>query len=196
MISYDELISKHYILQRKRINPFEATEPFHPFEGFGLECGAGWYDLLDDLCTKIEKELKKIKNDKEEYPFQIDQVKEKFGTLRFYVSSATDRIYEFIDEAENKSETTCEVCGEPGKTLCIRRWLTTLCPKHAAKGLDKWKKSIIENMSSTEQTINIFLAKKVRTAEENTELIEAQEWFKIGNENLIEINETKKGLFK
>jgi hypothetical protein len=46
---------------------------------WGLSCGDGWYHIIDKLCynlTKIEKE----------YDVKIiaDQVKEKFGSLRFY----------------------------------------------------------------------------------------------------------------
>ena len=108
MISYNDLIKKHKILHRQQsVDIFNAKEPFHAFEGFGIECGKGWFDLLDKLCTDIEKELVKIKDYKEKYPFKIDQIKEKFGGLRFYVSSCTDKIYKMIDEAEEKSYTIC-----------------------------------------------------------------------------------------
>lgn len=63
------------------------------------------------------------------YP-KAAQVKEKFGTLSFYMTTGTDEIYDLIAEAEKKSAVTCEVCGEPGE---LRRggWLKTLCDKHA-----------------------------------------------------------------
>jgi len=58
------------------------------------------------------------------------QVKEKYGTLSFYMTEGTDQIFDLIHEAEEKSAKICEVCGESGK----RRgggWISTLCDKHA-----------------------------------------------------------------
>ena len=60
----------------------------------------------------------------------IQQVKEKFGTLRFYVHKTTDANRALIDMAEHMSGVTCEDCGNRG----IRRgggWIKTLCNEHA-----------------------------------------------------------------
>lgn len=54
------------------------------------------------------------------------QIKEKFGTLRFYMTHYTDKIDEIIKEAEKKSRITCEYCGKPGE-LRDDGWLFTLC---------------------------------------------------------------------
>jgi len=54
------------------------------------------------------------------------QVKEKFGSLRFYMTSGNDEIYDLIDEAEAKSRVTCEECGEPGEEKPMS-WIRTLC---------------------------------------------------------------------
>jgi len=60
------------------------------------------------------------------------QVKEKFGTLRFYMTSGTEEMYNLIHEAEEKSGTICEDCGKPGK---IRHggWIRTLCDECCTK---------------------------------------------------------------
>lgn len=58
------------------------------------------------------------------------QVKEKFATLRFYMTSATDEMYDLISKAEARSSKTCEVCGQPG-VLRQGGWLQTLCDEHA-----------------------------------------------------------------
>lgn len=83
--------------------------------GFGFDCGDGWFDLLRELSEKLE-------------PLGVKamQVKEKMGTLRFYLSGGTDEAYDLIDKAEAKSEVTCEVCGEPG-TLREGGWLKVRC---------------------------------------------------------------------
>jgi len=57
------------------------------------------------------------------------QVKEKFGTLRFYYSGGDDYVSGVIRFAESMSCVTCEVCGAPGETSG-RSWLRTLCETH------------------------------------------------------------------
>jgi len=84
---------------------------------FGFECGDGWFDLLWDLCLKLE-ELK--------FEGKVQQVKEKFGGLRFYVDGATDEQWKVIEEAEAKSYKTCETCGQSGK-VGGKGWIATLC---------------------------------------------------------------------
>jgi hypothetical protein len=60
---------------------------------------------------------------------EIHQVKQKFGTLRFYTGGATDKMYEIIREYERVSAVTCEVCGEPGE-IRSGGWIETLCETH------------------------------------------------------------------
>lgn len=58
------------------------------------------------------------------------QVKEKFGTLRFYYNGGDDQVYGMVCIAESMSSRICEVCGNKGK----RRqggWIQTLCDEHA-----------------------------------------------------------------
>jgi len=64
----------------------------------------------------------------------VFQIKEKFGALRIYVEgfepgSLRDEVHRRIDEAEDKSLETCEVCGAAGE-LRSGRWLKTLCDYH------------------------------------------------------------------
>jgi len=60
------------------------------------------------------------------------QVKEKFGTLRFYVNGGDDTTRGMIQMAEAMSACTCEDCGAPG-TTGGHGWIRTLCPKHHMK---------------------------------------------------------------
>ena len=55
----------------------------------------------------------------------VQQVKEKFGTLRFYCGGG-ESIYRFISLAERLSAVTCEDCGKRG-TANDSGWITTLC---------------------------------------------------------------------
>jgi hypothetical protein len=60
----------------------------------------------------------------------LDQVKEKFGTLRFYYTGGDEYISGLVSMAESMSGVTCETCCNPGKSLG-RGWITTLCKEHA-----------------------------------------------------------------
>jgi len=46
----------------------------------------------------------------------LDQVKEKFGTLRFYYSGGDDYISGLVSMAESMTGVTCEECGNPGES--------------------------------------------------------------------------------
>lgn len=89
------------------------------YSAFGCECRNGWYELIYNLCDEINDLYAKYEI---EPNLTVNQVKEKFGTLRFYYSipSGTDsnlvnEIDEVVDKYYRKSEVTCEVCGQQGK---------------------------------------------------------------------------------
>jgi len=60
---------------------------------------------------------------------RVLQIKEKGGSMRFYVSHANDRQRGMISIVEALSERMCELCGAPGKLL-IGGWLKTRCQSH------------------------------------------------------------------
>jgi hypothetical protein len=93
---------------------------------FGFECDDGWERLIRELSYTLE-----FLNDTVPVWVKAVQVKEKFGTLRFYVDIAGDKpwrdlIYDLIAYAEARSSWTCESCGEPGKARG-GSWVRTLC---------------------------------------------------------------------
>jgi len=90
---------------------------------WGFECGDGWYDILDHLCGAITE----YKYDPDEV--YVDQVKEKFGKLRFYLSREDNVIQGMVTLAEYMSGHTCEICGERGK-IRSGPWFVTLCDEH------------------------------------------------------------------
>ena len=100
---------------------------------FGFECGDGWYDLIDRLCEYIQRMTDSNSNYKggNWTQFEAVQVKEKFGTLRFYGSGGppdSDLFFGAIEFAEFLSSKICEYCGKEGK-LRGKGWLYTLCDK-------------------------------------------------------------------
>jgi hypothetical protein len=100
---------------------------------FGLEIGTGWLGIIEEAAAKLEpliaQWIKDNPDEIEDWGFPTSsQVKEKFSTLRWYFSGGTDEIYQILGEAERKSQTTCEECGQPGK-LRGNSWVYTACDK-------------------------------------------------------------------
>ncbi len=107
-MTHDELLNAHPLLQ-------------------SAECGVsvphGWIALVHDLMSKLEA-IGGVR---------VDQIKQKFGSLRVYVAykaalhnAEVDRL---IDDAEDVASRTCEVCGADGKLVGYR----VRCSDHRAK---------------------------------------------------------------
>jgi hypothetical protein len=98
---------------------------------FGVECGDGWFEIIREASVAIEK-----LNREHNANIVAHQIKEKFGTLRYYTGSypaeLSKQLDEIIDKAEKASETTCEKCGATASTqvnVSTRTggWWTTQC---------------------------------------------------------------------
>ena len=89
-------------------------------DGWGrwIQCGPGWYPIL----VRLEARLREIDPD-----YQVHQIKEKYGTLRFYWAGNYDAGDPVVDEAEAEAARTCEVCGNPGRLRARSYWLRTVC---------------------------------------------------------------------
>ena len=95
---------------------------------WGFECGDGWYPLINLLCREIQWHIDHNAR-VETTQFLASQVKEKFGTLRFYGNGGDDKTDNFIWFAEAMSSIICETCGAPGK-IRGRGWIYTACDAH------------------------------------------------------------------
>jgi hypothetical protein len=84
-----------------------------------ISVGEGWKTIVCDLIDRL---------DQIGVPYKILQVKEKFGTLRFYVDKEGEAggFSEAIEKAMKASAITCEDCGARGK-LRGDAWVRTLC---------------------------------------------------------------------
>lgn len=106
---------------------FEYPEAF--INPIGFECGDGWFNIIQPMVAYICRHNKKYKSSQ----IHMTQVKEKYGTLRFYTNHETGPLSRMIKEAEAKSAVTCEQCGEPGK-IRGRGWYYTACDEHTRAG--------------------------------------------------------------
>lgn len=101
---------------------------------FYFECDDGWFELIYNLSKEVNDIIKDLSKEAQETT-KVTQVKEKFGSLRWYVdlpyesleenhlSELNRKIENIIYKFEEKSETTCESCGNVGKIKKINNWL-------------------------------------------------------------------------
>lgn len=100
---------------------------------WGFECGSGWFNLIDTLCGSIQNYIdNNSRPGREISQVTVDQVKEKYGTLRFYTTGGDKLTDGMIWFAENMSARTCEICGMPGK-MRGNGWYYAACDEHTQK---------------------------------------------------------------
>ena len=113
-----------------------------PYGADGIvSCGDGWFHIIMCLCNNIMNHLHSaapalfLPGEKVILPqIEVVQVKEKFGTLRFYTEGYhDDTIYSLICEMEDLSAEKCELTGEEGTLHSKGGWLRTLCDAKAAE---------------------------------------------------------------
>lgn len=90
-----------------------------------INCGDGWYNIIDQVCARIDHYLKY----KQDVQVEFVQIKEKFGMLRMYFIGGDQYVHGVVDFAENISGVICEVCGKPGIKI-YNGWIKTRCSKH------------------------------------------------------------------
>lgn len=59
----------------------------------------------------------------------VEQVKEKFGTLRFYYRGGDEYVSGIVSMAEAMTAITCEECGKPG-VRTNGGWIKVRCEEH------------------------------------------------------------------
>lgn len=95
----------------------------------------GWRKAFGiKMCEEIQKELDKSPSLKEQYC--ITQIKEKYGSLRWYSNFYTTEIEKIIQRYENISKRTCICCGAPA-TKISTGWISPYCNKCAEKDPDE-----------------------------------------------------------
>lgn len=99
----------------------------------GFAVGKGWYPILEKLCANIQHHIDWQNKNHEKHPVVeqvvVEQIKEKFGGLRFYYQGGDDNVHGMVRMAESWADVACEECGGIGQ----RRgggWVRTLCDLH------------------------------------------------------------------
>ena len=118
-------VHKHIKFTRS-INYIKQSNPYD----YGFDINDGWYKLVYELILKIRT------NDeaKGKWVTKVTQCKEKFGGLRFYVTGTSDKNWDLIREAEQKSYGVCEItASEVEVGVWNNGWIQTICRKEALR---------------------------------------------------------------
>ena len=125
------------------------------YNEIAAQAKAGNFDLFEEDMKALPNDKYKEKRrgeivagDFREIPESIsqvtlDQVKEKFGTLRFYYSGGDDAIDGMVRMAESMSGVTCEECSAPAQTHGPG-WIRTICESCEEKREETSKKAAEE----------------------------------------------------
>jgi len=119
----------------------------------GFDIGPGWWPIVESLCAHIQNHItqtngrRRLLIDSNPYnvtipaevpPVEVEQIKEKFGGLRFYHVGGDSMIDGMISMAEAWAAHTCEVCGQPGQARG-GGWIKTLCDHHEGERQQRMK---------------------------------------------------------
>lgn len=115
---YDELLLHDFPELYERMNMTVQESCL----GFGTEINKGWYEIIYYYSEKIHDYMKE-KN----LNTRVEQVKQKFGELRWYIDNTDDFIDKLVNKAENECEKICEVCGSREEVKNTR--YITICNK-------------------------------------------------------------------
>lgn len=111
--------------------------PYVPY----IDVDEGWYQLVVDC----DAELSAI-----DPHYEVHQIKEKFGGLRYYFQSSNPSLRDEMDAVVAKYEKlaskTCEASGGPGVLMkSIGNYYKTLNPEVAEKLMPYARYTVVEN---------------------------------------------------
>jgi len=91
---------------------------------------SGWRRAFGiQMCEEIRKIL--IENDFL-YDYRIDDIKEKYGELRWYDFGAPQEVYNITNKYRKLSRKICICCGQPATKISMG-WISPWCDKCANK---------------------------------------------------------------
>ena len=114
---YPAIFLEHIRLREEEVN-------------WNIRCRDGWFDLIDTLCEQLQHWT-----DRHNAPQCVAaDVKEKFGTLRFYADPRNAEQSGTVKMACAMSAHICEECGAPGRLVVADTGWMTRCEPHTPEG--------------------------------------------------------------
>ncbi len=118
----EQQLKNKYPRLYSNLNDVNTGEPIN----YGIQCGDGWHQLIDELSAKLESIITNIGP---ECDIRALQCKQKWSTLRYYISGPyVKEMHDLISNTEAASGKICEECGAEG-SLKGNSWYKILCNK-------------------------------------------------------------------
>lgn len=96
-----------------------------------IECGDGWYTLLQSLFNSLQHYVETEAHfHRSVTPIRFYEIKQKFGGLRLQFRGGDNRVHGIVTSAGRFSSYICENCGSayaPTPEWYKARWVHTLC---------------------------------------------------------------------
>lgn len=113
-----------FLLPRNRFSGKVSEDYDYSYTEIDMGFPEGWFKAFGmEMLREIKAELVKI-NYLEDY--RVMQIKEKYGSLRWYDSSSTKEIVSIVSKYARLSELTCIRCGAPA-TKSPGGWISPFC---------------------------------------------------------------------
>ncbi len=118
------LIKRYPFLEIKGWNSSEPSD----FNSTLLDCmPVGWRKTLGiPLCEELREEILIIDSSLLN-KYRVSQVKEKYGTLRWYAGSYSEQMEDILTKYEDISQYTCVVCGKINVPIFDDGWISPFC---------------------------------------------------------------------
>jgi hypothetical protein len=150
---YPWLAADYYVWSGKKIRGYKYDWTWLD------DLSTGWRKSFGLMMIKeMDEELKasgRLTNQNDPFKrWMIQQIKEKYGEMRFYHSGASRKFEEIVNKYSIISANVCELCGKPDVKILNTGWIMPVCYKCYRKN---W---IRRNPNSTEEKIQIAYAKE------------------------------------
>jgi len=133
IVEYNKALIEKYpwLLPRNRwtgkVSPefnYSHTELDSMPEGWRIAFGEQMCEEIQQVllhAQELDPETNYVDN------FRILDIKEKYGTLRFYCGSAPEEVYNIINKYEKLSESVCIRCGKQPTKWMTQWWISFYC---------------------------------------------------------------------
>ncbi len=170
-MNFDELMAAHERANRIQGCSIEQLVAAFPriFHGEAPQCSShvspGWREIVWEAFRQIDDLL----SEGQAARLRVDQIKEKFGSLRIYLSGMArsgavqlvehaththlgpsdqgeeigDRVQAIINAAAEKCAQTCDMCGQPGSIRAPDHVYAARCDAHRKTSWDEWNLRVL-----------------------------------------------------
>ena len=115
----------------RRASPIDTTSfpgrfPLTYSDRTSITVNAGWQATVEELFAALEA-IARVQSARGEMALTVQEVHQKYGSLRAMTSRATAESERLVDDAERKSLRICEFCSAPARSSELDDWTVTLC---------------------------------------------------------------------